>query len=176
MYTMDLDTFVEIVETMVLQHDYPGFEARSLKLGLPEQVLKAPAKLFGEALSHRNVYVKLAALRWFQERTGAAKAYANAISRLLKDTDDWVRLEAIQTLERFSNPSSDLAFLLAPLLKDHNADIRKSAAKALGKISSKTGPDNETVIAALREAALDHDTSVRFKAQKALRRLGHYTT
>jgi HEAT repeat protein len=173
---MDLDALANIIETMVLQQDYPGFEVRSLKLGLPEKVLKAPKKIFAQALDHNNIHVKLAALRWFQERPGAAKSYTKSIAGLLGDNDEWVRLEAIRTLESLSTATNELAMKVIPLLRDQNVEVRKSAAKALGKISSKARPENDTVIDSLKAAACDRDAGVRFKAQKALRRLGYYTT
>jgi HEAT repeat protein len=52
--------------------------------------------------------------------------------------------------------------------------VRKAAAKALGKLLSKEPSADEAIIKALREAANDPDEQVRWKAQKALRRLGAY--
>ena len=63
---MNLDKLAGVVEELIVQLDYPGFEPRSLKLGLPEELETMSAKTFASALGHQSVYVKLAALRWFQ--------------------------------------------------------------------------------------------------------------
>ncbi len=60
---MNLEKLASVVDTMIIQHDYPGFEPRGLKLGLPEDLQNMSAKTFSNALSHESVYVKLTALR-----------------------------------------------------------------------------------------------------------------
>src|SRR5215813_11565290 len=97
---MNLAQLVETIETMILQHDYPGFEARALNLGLPEDALNSSSKVFAEALKYDNVYVKLASLRWFQGRAGMARSHSSEVVALLDDSDEWVRAEAVRTLER----------------------------------------------------------------------------
>ena len=171
---MELENLVEIVETMIVQHDYPGFEARALNLGLPHAALEAPAKVFGEALKHQNIFVQLAALRWFQARPGLIKSYLNGVVNLLHSNDEYVRMEATKTLERSGTTKPEAINKVSVLLKDQNDMVRKAAAKALGKLLSKEPSADEAIIAALREAANDPDEQVRWKAQKALRRLGAY--
>ncbi|HEY9785892.1 MAG TPA: HEAT repeat domain-containing protein [Candidatus Obscuribacterales bacterium] len=169
---MDLNRLADVVETMILQHDYPGFEPRSLKLGLPEDIEGGPAKLFSQALGHSNVYVKLAALRWFQDHPGMAKGHINAIKGLLVSDDEWVRLETVKALERVNHPPKGIAFEIAHLLKDGNAEVRKEAAKACGKVMKRAKEKDERVLEALKQASLDAEAEVRWKAQKALRTLG----
>lgn len=173
---MELQEIAEIVETMVLQQDYPGFEPRSLKLGLPEAAVKSSSKTFALALGHQSVYVKLAALRWFQDRPGIAKSYYKAIMGLLDHNDEWVRMEAVRTLEKINNAPDEVAVSVAALLRDSDVEVRKAAAKAVGKICSR-GKGKEklsVVLSSLQEAAFDQDAGVRWKAQKALRQLGEY--
>lgn len=167
-----VDDLAEFVENMVLQHDYPGFEPRSLKLGLPESLNKSSPRFFSQALGHPSVYVKLAALRWFQERSGQSRSHEKAIAGLLADEDDWVRMESLRALERLRTKDASIIELMAPLLKDKNSEVRKTAAKALGKVCSA----NKVAIAvqALRDAADDPEPEVRWKVQKALRMLGEY--
>lgn len=167
---MDIERFAVIVEDMALQHDYPGFDVRSVKFGLPQEVLKAPAKLFGQALKHDSKLVRIAALRWFQEKPSATRPYNRVIEELLGDTDEWVRLEAVHVLEKVGANSAQNTPAIATLLSDEDAQVRKAAAKALGKIGSKS----EAVLEALRKATQDADHEVRWKAEKALRLLGEY--
>jgi HEAT repeat protein len=171
---MELSDLAEIVDNMIVQHDYPGFEVRALKLGLPEEALKMHAKVFVQALGHESIYVKLAALRWLQERPGVAKSYVKAIAGLLDNSDEWVRMEAVRTIERINAPSEEAALKIAQLLTDSNVEVRKTAAKALGKICAKRFNKNEVIVTSLRDAASDDDSQVRWKAQKALRQIGEY--
>lgn len=171
---MELETLADIVDKMVVEHDYPGFEPRSLKLGLPESANKAPSRLFAQALGHSNVYVKLAALRWFQDHPGMIKQFVNAIVGLFDSPDEWVRLEAVQTLERLHNPSEEHALKLCKLLGDSELMVRKAAAKATGKICLKINCKQPEILESLRHAAEDADVEVRWKAEKALRKLGAY--
>jgi len=167
---MEIDELVEIVETMVLQHDYPGFDVRSLRLGLPQRVNRAPVKLFVAALARSEVCVRLAALRWFWERPGVAGRHAAAIAGLLEDPDEWVRCEAARTLGRVAGLDETTALALAAALKDTDAAVRKAACRSLGKLPVAS----DEVIGALRQAAGDEDIEVRWKALKALRQLaGH---
>jgi vesicle coat complex subunit len=166
---MELDRFAEIVEDMILQHDYPGFEPRSLRLGLPSEVLRMHTKTFASALGHANVYVKLAALRWFQERPGMAKSYINAIIGLLDNADEFVRMESVKTIEKVHDLSPDSIVKMTTLLKDQEVEVRKAAAKALGKLGSRSKQKDPAVLDALREAARDSNPEVRMKAQKAVR-------
>ncbi len=172
--SMELSDLAEIVDNMIVQHDYPGFEVRALKLGLPEEALKMHAKVFVQALGHESIYVKLAALRWLQERPGVAKSYVKAIAGLLDNSDEWVRMEAVRTIERINAPSEEAALKIAQLLTDSNVEVRKTAAKALGKICAKRFNKNEVIVTSLRDAASDDDSQVRWKAQKALRQIGEY--
>src|SRR5271156_3896730 len=96
---MKLKDLEEAVENMILQHNYPGFEARSLNLALPAIFNDLPAKLYSQALSSSSIYVQLFALRWFQAKTNAAKNHVTSIALLLDSADPWVRREAVKTLE-----------------------------------------------------------------------------
>ena len=167
---MDLEKFAEIVDNMAIQHDYPGYEVRSLKMGLPDSVTKAPAKLFNAGLKHENTLVRLASLRWFWERPGVAKPHLRVIAELMEDSDEWVRMEAIRVIERIGSVEEKIAVSVAQHLTDPDVEVRKHAAKALGKLGSKA----PAVIDALKKASEDGDHEVRWKAQKALRQLGAY--
>jgi HEAT repeat protein len=171
---MNVEMLAEFVENMVLQHDYPGFEPRSLKLGLPDAVNKASAKVFFEALGHPSVYVKLAALRWFQERPGLGKGHEHAIAGLLDNSDPWVRREALRALERIQTKDEPIIIMMSECLKDEDPEVRKGAAKALGKVCAKRTKKIEAVIDGLKAVATDSDAEVRWKAEKALRILGAY--
>ena len=168
---MELEELADIVENMALQHDYPGFDIRTLKLGLPASVLKAPPKLFGQALRHDSAVVRLAALRFFIDKPGSATPFYRVIGERLNDTDEVVRSEAVHCFERMHKVEKSIAVEIAALLKDEHTLVRKCAAKALGKIGLK----DEEVVSSLKEAAQsDKDHEVRWKAQKALRLLGAY--
>lgn len=171
---MNVQMLAEVVENMVLQHDYPGFEPRSLKLGLPDSINKASAKVFYDALGHPSVYVKLAALRWFQDKPGLGKGHERAIAGLLDNEDSWVRREALRTLERLQVKNEEIIALMSPLLKDDEPEVKKACAKALGKLCSKRARKIEVVMEGLQAAAQDADPEVRWKAEKALRLLGAY--
>ena len=171
---MELADLAEIVDNMIVQHDYPGFEVRGLKLGLPEEALKMHAKVFVQALGHESIYVKLAALRWLQERPGVAKSYIKPIAGLLDNADEWVRMEATRTIERVSNPHEDAVLRISGLLHDPDVEVRKTAAKALGKICARKSDKNDVIVKSLHDAASDEDAGVRWKVQKALRQIGEY--
>ena len=168
----ELENLAAVVEDMILQLSYPGFDERSLKLGLPDAVSKYPPKTYGQALKHESTVVRLAALRWFQERPGIAKTHTRPIVDCLEDVDGWVRREAISCLEKFEYLDSKITDEIAELLTDRDVEVRKGAAKALGKIGEKS----DNVIEALRQAAEDENHEVRWKAQKALRKLGAYSS
>ncbi len=167
---MELPELAEIVETMAVQHSYPGFDVRSLRLGLPNAAVKSSARLFVAALKHESPLVRLVALRWFWDRPGDAKRYIKAIVPVLEDPDEWVRLEAVRTIGRTESSDSAIAESTAKRLSDPDVEVRKAAAKACGKLNCKA----DAVIVALRTASEDPDTEVRWKAQKALRQLGVY--
>jgi len=172
---MNLAQLVETIETMILLHDYPGFEVRALKLGLPEEALKSSSKVFGQALHYDNVFVKLASLRWFQGRPGMARSHASEMVSLLEHSDEWVRAETIKTLERANARDDDIIVKISSLLKDQSDMVRQEAAKACGKLLSKSSDMHTQVVASLRLAASDPNEKVRWKAQKALRQLGAYS-
>jgi HEAT repeat protein len=171
----DVEKLAEVVDEMIVQHDYPGFEPRSLKLGLPDFLVKASARMYAEALGHESIYVKLAALRWFQERPGMMKPYINAVAGLVDNTDPWVRLESIQALERYPFPSPTFANRIAERLQDEDVDVQRASAKALGKIGSKLKLKDGEVIEGLKQAAQGKDGQLRGKAEKALRKIGVYS-
>lgn len=166
----ELEKFAAIVEDMIVQLSYPGFDERSLKLGLSDSIGKLPPRTYAEALHHDSVVVKLAALRWFQERPGIAKSHLKVIGDCLKDPDEWIRRETIQCLEKIEKIDETLLADVCTLLSDRDGEVRKAACKALGKIGGKSS----SVIEALQKAAEDADHQVRWKAQKALRKLGAY--
>jgi vesicle coat complex subunit len=165
-----LEQFAEVIEDMILQLSYPDFDERSLKLGLPDSISKLPPKTYGVALKHESTVVRLAALRWFQERTGISKSHIVAITDCLADKDEWVRREAVHCFAKFDSLDETLLAKLIELLADPDLEVRKSTAKALGKLGCKS----EAVISALQRAAEDENHEVRWKAQKALRKLGAY--
>jgi HEAT repeat protein len=167
---MDVESLASVVEEMALQHEYPGYDVRSLKMGLPAEYLRGGSKLFNAAVKHSNPLVKLAGLRWFQEKPGIAKQYSRVIAECLNDGDEWVRAEAALCLERIGTADEKIAMRIAELLSDSDVMVRKAAAKALGKLGCKAQP----VIDALHKATEDSDHEVRWKAQKALRQLGAY--
>jgi vesicle coat complex subunit len=171
---MDIDKLASVVETMIIQHDYPGFEPRGLKLGLPEELEGMSAKTFGNALGHESVFVKLTALRWFQERPGVAKAHLSSILGLIDSDDEWVRKEAIRTVEKISKLPPHVGGIVSKGLTDEAVEVRKASAKALGKILKRSVTKDASVIDALKQAAQDKDVEVRFKAQKALRNIGEF--
>src|SRR5437867_2951675 len=113
---MELERLAQIVDDMAVQHEYPGFEIRSLKMGLPAEVVKSPGKLFHAALKHENALVRLAGLRWFQEKPGAGKQFTSAIAECLRDRDEWVRAEAALCLERLPEVENKFTVQLADLL------------------------------------------------------------
>jgi len=170
----------QFVDDMIVQHNYPGFEARAFKIGLPEHIVQSPSRLFGDALGHESIYVRIVALRWFQEKPGAIKPYIKAISGLIGHEDPWVRFEAGQALERFQHPTVEMANTIKVLLKDKEAFVRRGAAKALAKILPRLkeakvkDADLEDVVSALKESLADSDGQVRQKAEKALRRGGTF--
>jgi HEAT repeat protein len=166
---MELDHFAQLVDDMIIQHDYPGFEPRSLKLGLPDEANRMPAKTFARALGHANVYVRLAALRWFQERPGMAKPHLAAIVGLFQGQDEFVRMEAVNTVSKIPSLGADVILQVTPLLRDSTIDVRKAAAKAVGKMASRLKQPNVEILQALKEAASDSNPEVRMKVQKAVR-------
>jgi HEAT repeat protein len=112
----------------------------------------------------------LAAIRWFAERPGDAKAYIKAVAAALEDPDEIVRLESIRAISLVDRVDDALARKVSSLLADPCAGVRKEAAKACGKFGCRS----KEIISALRQAAEDKQIEVRWKAQKALRKLGAY--
>jgi HEAT repeats len=171
----------QFVDDMIVQHNYPGFVAGAFKIGLPEHLVQAPSRLFGDALGHESVYVRIVALRWFQDKPGAIKPYIKAIIGLIDFKDPWVRFEAGQTLERYQHPTVEIATSICALLKDTEPFVRRGAAKALGKILPRLkearvkDEELKDVVNALKEALADPDGQVRQKAEKALRRGGTFS-
>ena len=165
-----LEHFAEIIEDMILQLSYPDFDERSLKLGLPDAISKLSPKTYASALKHESTVVRLAALRWFHERSGIARSHLQPIIDCLSDRDEWVRREAVRCLERFDSVEESLLEQLSRMLSDADVEVRKETAKALGKLGDKS----PVVISALQKAAEDQNQEVRWKAQKALRKLGAY--
>lgn len=167
---MEVEELADIVETLALQLSYPGFESRSLQIGLPDRAKKSPVKLFVQALKHESVLVKLAALRWFWERPSDAKRSARVIADCLADPDEWVRMEAVNSLGRIDGIDPRYAEQAVGLLADPAVMVRRAACRSLGKLACKS----EVVLAGLKQATADKDAEVRWKAEKALRKLGVY--
>jgi HEAT repeat protein len=166
----ELEKFAEIVEDMILQLSYPDFDERSLKLGLPDAINKLPPRTYDSALKHDSAVVRIAAMRWFQERVGIAKSHLKSIAECLNDKDEWMRRETVHMLEKFDSLDEKLLVRISELLFDSDLEVRKATAKALGKIGGKS----QEVISALQKASEDQNHEVRWKAQKALRKLGAY--
>jgi len=166
---LELERLAEVVDDLIVQLDYPGFEPRGLKLGLPEDIQRMPTKTFASALGHTSVYVRLAALRWFQERPGMAKSFLKALCGLLDNDDEFVRMEAVKTMEKIHDVPADAVIEMAKLLKDDCDDVRKAAAKAVGKLGSRLKPKSQAVLDALQAATNDTNPEVRMKVQKAVR-------
>lgn len=170
---MKLSELEEIVDNIILQHSYPGFESRSLKLSLPLAISQLPASLYLTALNSHNVFVQLFSLRWFQTRPGIARNHAVAVAALLDDRDPWVRLEAIRTLEMSKALADEAILKITSLLTDPDELVRTEAAKACGCIS--TPSLEHKIVCALQEASHDPAQSVRRKAVKSLRKLGAFS-
>ncbi len=192
---MELKDLEDAVENMILQHDYPGYEARSLRIALPAAFNNVSATIYRQALSSKSVFVRLAALRWLQTKSGLAKKYALSITPLFADADPWVRSESIKTLDLGRVSEEAVLTKLLPTLKDTDPMVRKEAAKALGNLAkgikgpALTGKNKATneaniqkdsvhaqVITALHEATEDDVLDVRRKAIKSLRKLGAFST
>jgi len=174
METEFLDELVQIIDDMIVQHDYPGFEARALKLGLPEWARNVPAKTYGKCLLHENVYVRLAALRWFQEAPGKIKPHLPKIYRSLEDSDPFVRLEAVSCLETLRQADDEMIEKLAVLVDDNDIDVQREVAKALGKLSLRTAniaQSKNYALQALDKLSESKDPQLRLKAQKAIRKI-----
>jgi len=177
---LEVKELEEIVDNIILQHDYPGFEPRSLNVALPQLVNDAPARLYFAALSSENIYVQLVSLRWFQTRLGAARRSANAIANQLDNKDAWVRFETIRTIEIGKLWDENSILKICALLKDPDERVREQAAKACGYLardaSKLTKPAiQKTIITSLKEASQDSAESVRRKAVKSLRKLGAFS-
>ena len=129
-----------------------------------------PAKVFAKALGHESVFVKLAALRWFQDRQpGHAKPHLPSIVGLFNSPDEFVRMESVKTVSRIPNLTGDVVMEITPLLSDASVEVRKAAAKAVGKMASRLKQPDEKILEALRKAADDKNPEVRMKVQKAVR-------
>lgn len=171
---MTLEALAEFVDDMIVQNDYPGFEPRSYKIGLSQELEKGPAKVFGQALGHQSVYVKLVALRWFQERPHYLKPYVRPVLAMTEDEDHWLRMESIMALERLQSPTMEMAEKISPRLFDDEIAVQQVAARALGKIGKRLKLKDGQVVEALNKVAQDGDALVRRKAEKALRKIGLY--
>ncbi len=174
METDNLEELIDLIDEMIVQHDYPGFEPRALKLGLPEWAKKAPAKTFAMALKHENIFVRLAALRWFQESPGKIKPHINLIYTALEDEDPYIRLEAVSCLETLRQSDDEMIGKLCALSNDQDLEVQKEVAKALGKLCLRAGKKTDghvMAIKALDSMSESKDPQLRLKAQKALRKI-----
>ncbi len=171
---MNINQLAQVVDEMIIQHDYPGCEPRALKLGLPDSITKAPAKVFGEGLGHESVFVRLAALRWFQERPGMMKSHIASLVGLVDHPDHFIRLESIRALEIYPYPTVEMVTKVSKRLQDEDVEVKREAAKACGKMCKKLKLAEGEVIEALKDASQDHDGQLRGKAEKALRKIGIY--
>ncbi len=164
-----LEHLSEFIIDTITQSDYPGFEAKAFRLGLPIQYHNAPASLFLKALKSDNIYIQLAALRWFQEKPNQTFSHQDAILNFLKSNDIWLRFEAIKTIERMSSPKENLAVALSPLMLDESAMVKQEAIKAFGKIIRKLKINKPELLTNLEIASQDKNHEVKRKALKALR-------
>jgi HEAT repeat protein len=174
METEFLEELVQKIDDMIVQHDYPGFEARALKLGLPEWARNLPAKTYSKCLKHESVFVRLAALRWFQEAPGKIKPHIELIYRSLEDSDPFVRLEAICCLETLRQADDEMIEKLAALADDNDIDVQRGLAKALGKLTlrtTKNARNNACALQALDKLCQSKDPQLRLKALKAIRKI-----
>ncbi|MCW5822495.1 MAG: HEAT repeat domain-containing protein [Cyanobacteria bacterium TGS_CYA1] len=174
METELLEELVQIIDDMIVQHDYPGFEPRALKLGLPDWARKVPAKTFAKCLGHESVFVRLAALRWFQDSPGKIKPHIQKIYRALEDSDPYVRLEAVSCLETLRQADDEMIEKIAILANDHDIDVQREVAKALGKLSLRTPKNTQGsnfALQALDKLSESKDPQLRLKAQKAIRKI-----
>ena len=188
---MELKDLEEAIENMIVQHDYPGFEPRSLNLALPTIFSNASAGIYAKALKSDSVYVQLAALRWFHNKPGLAKTHAKLIATHLENTDPWVRTEATRTIEITKTADINVISSICHLLKDLEPMVRMEAAKALGNLGkeiTQTGKSTnfkgtlaektaakEQIIKALKESSEDSVLDVRRKVIKSLRKLGAFS-
>ncbi len=172
---MTLEALAEFVDDMIVQNDYPGFEPRSYKIGLSQELLKGPTKVFGQALGHPSVYVKLVALRWFQERPQYLKPYTRPVLAMVDDEDKWLRMESIMALERLHSPTMEMAEQISKRLFDEEIAVQQVAARALGKMGKRLKLKDGEVVEALNKVAQEGDALVRRKAEKALRKIGLYS-
>ena len=169
---MNLESLAQFVDDLIIQSDYPGFEPRSLRIGLTQELERSPAKLFGQALKHDSVYVRLCALRWFQERPGFIKPYVRVMIEMVDDDDLWIRIESIRALERFTHPTEEFATCVVKHLFDPELEVQKTACRALGKIGKRLKLKEGEVVDALSKVAEEGHNEVRHKAEKALRKIG----
>ncbi|MCA0312409.1 MAG: sister chromatid cohesion protein PDS5 [Candidatus Melainabacteria bacterium] len=181
-----LDELAQFVSDLITQNDYPGFEARAFKVGLPDRFFSASSKLFGAALDHESVFVRLVALRWFEEKPGTIKPFVKAIIDKLSDADEYVRAEALHALEKYHTPTSGNALSCAELLLDQSTLVRKASAKALAKMLPRVNEGSakeledvkktnlERVHKLLMDAYSDNDVLVRQKVEKAMRKSGSF--
>lgn len=172
---MTIKSLAQFVDDMIVQNDYPGFEPRAYKIGLSQDLLKGPAKLFGQALDHDSIYVRLVALRWFQERPQYLKPYIRPVLAMVDSEDHWLRMESIMALERLHQPSEEIAGKVAAHLFDAEIVVQQVAARALGKIGKRLKLKEGVVIDSLTQVARDGDPLVKRKAEKALRKIGVYS-
>lgn len=179
-----LQELADFVSDLISQTSYPGFEARAFRVGLPDKFSHASSRLFAEALEHPSVYVKLCALRWFQDKPGMIKPHVKTIVAFLADEDEYMRIESLGVLERFHAPTSGNALAAALLLEDKEVLVRRHAGKALMKMLPRVdekaakelddvrAQNLDTIKELLEKALNDKDVLVRQKAEKALRKSG----
>lgn len=187
---MKLTELEELVEDMILQLSYPGLDVRTLNISLPTAANEAPVKLYVQALGSESINVKLIALRWLQNKVGAAKHHIKSIAALLENADPWIRKEAIKTIEITKSTDSNIILKICKLLEDNDPIVRTEAAKSLGNLvkeMANTADSNnkiespnastlkDTVINSLRVTSDDPVLEVRRKAIKALRKIGGFT-
>lgn len=179
-----LDELSDFVGELLVQYDYPGFESRGFRIGLPDRFNQGGSRLFAAALQHPSVIVRIVGLRWLQDHPGNIKPHVKEITRLLDDQDEWVRFESLGALERFAQPASGNALSCAARLKDESVMVRRGAGKALSKVLPRVNDKLAKELNEVREKNLsetrslmhqaleDKDVQVRQKVEKALRRSG----
>ena len=126
---MDLEELADIVETMILHHDYPGFEPRSLNWGYRKTLYDLGQSVCSGARAQKRLCEAVQSALVSIE-AGVAKTYISALLGLLNDSDEWVRMETIAVLERFNAPLPETVITVATLLRDPDVEVRRECRES----------------------------------------------
>ncbi len=131
--------------------------------------LRAAVPLLVPEISHPEVRVRLAALYVLETLATEAAPAAEAVVKVLQDTDPFVRWAAVRTLGKMAPLEADKSVPgLAKLVDDENADVRLTALAALERF----GPQAKVAVPALRQAVNRKDPESRVAAIQALAAIG----